>query len=325
MGLMLAQLGLGLTCFLAGMSFLRRGLIHATSRRVKRLLARFASSPFVGALTGTFVTAVIQSSSAVTVLVVGLVDAGILDLYQAFGIIIGANVGTTMTAQLIAFDIEGLGLSCIVLGAAFLLVGRVSRVLSPLPGRGHARRTVPEIIGEAMLGLGLLFGGMRIMTGAAGVIRDDPMLVGYLVAFGQSAFWGTVAGAIFTGIIQSSSATTAIVLAFARQGLLPLEGSMGLILGSNIGTCVTALLAGLGTGSTARKAALAHLLFNVFGVAIVFPFIRPFGILVSLTSDDLPRQVANAHALFNLISAALVLPWARRFVDMILFVSGGRD
>ncbi|HHV62305.1 MAG TPA: Na/Pi cotransporter family protein [Firmicutes bacterium] len=323
MGLMLARLGLGLACFLAGMSLLRHGLIHATSRRVKRLLARFASPPFAGAITGTFVTALIQSSSAVTVLVVGLVDAGILDLYQAFGIIIGANVGTTITAQLIAFDVAQLALPCVVLGATFILAACILRVL-PLPGLDRACRASPELAGEIILGLGLLFGGMNIMTEAVGVVRDDPRLTGYLVAFGQSAFWGTVAGVIFTGIIQSSSATTAIVLAFARQGLLPLEGSMGLILGSNIGTCVTALLASLGTGATARKAALAHLMFNVFGVAIIFPFISQFGILVSLTSGDLPRQVANAHALFNLISAAIVLPWARRFVDIISLISGER-
>ncbi len=287
----------GLGLFLYGMTLLGEGLRRAAGDRIKSILAVLTSTQIRGILVGAIVTAVIQSSSATSVMLVGFVNAGLMTLRQAIGVIMGANIGTTMTAQLIAFDLSQYALPAI--GAGFLLI-LVSR-----------RRTWRSA-GEVVLGFGLLFLGLSVMSEAVVPLRENPGFARAMHAFAGNPFLGVLVGLVMTVIIQSSSATVGILMAvaIASPDVITLEVAVPILFGDNIGTCITAILASIGTSRTARRTAVVHLLFNVFGTLIFTILLRPFtwGVHALSVGAGIQRQIANAHTLFNVLTTLVWLP-----------------
>ena len=315
LGVMLVNLGGGLALFLYGMHKMTEALKIVAGERVKDILARLTTNRFSAAFAGTVVTAVIQSSSITTVLVVGFITAGIMTFQQSIGVILGANVGTTITAQIIAFKITK---SALVLIAA----GFFTEILA------HSPRI--KQLGVMSMGLGLLFFGMELMSQATSPLRSyEPFM--QLMREMANPLWGVLIGAVFTALVQSSSATTGIVIVMASQGLLSLETGIALILGSNIGTCVTAIVSAIGKPREAMQAAAAHVLFNVIGVLLFVAFIPQFAELVrywspateglqglSLLAADTPRQIANAHTFFNVFNLLLFLGFTTTLASVVL-------
>ncbi len=286
----------GLGLFLGGMELMSGALRQAAGTRTRRLLAAGTKTPLRGVLTGAAAAGILQSSSAVTVMAVGLVSTELLGLSQAIALVFGANVGTTVTAQLLAFRLtDWLG--------PLLLAGFA---LSQLGGSGGARA-----LGRALFGLGMLLAGMERMGGAMAPLADSPRFLGLMDRAAASPLLGVVLGASLTAAVQSSSAAVAILQSAAGPAL-GLAGALPVLVGCNIGTTVTALLAAAGQSRDAKRAALAHTVFNLSG-AVLYLLLRPgFGKLVlALTpagAGHLARQIANAHTLFNLLCAALWLP-----------------
>jgi len=300
-GVIATQLGGGLALFLYGMRRMTESLKTVAGSGMKNLLARLTTNRFTAAFAGALITAVIQSSSVTTVLVVGFTSAGLLTLSQSIGVILGANVGTTVTAQIIAFQVYKYGLLMIAVGFFTELLGRRERVRQ---------------WGTALMGLGLIFFGMELMSIATGPVRNWPPFI-ELMQDMRNPLLSVALGAIFTAIVQSSSATTGIVIVLASQGLISLESGIGLIFGSNIGTCVTALISSVGRPREALQAAWAHIIFNVVGVLLWLAFIPQFAELVRTVSPvagtlqpaaaDVPRQIANAHTIFNIANLLLFI------------------
>lgn len=295
----------GLALFLYGMHTMSEGLKLAAGDGMRILLGKLTTNRFTAAASGALVTAVIQSSSVTTVLVVGFVSAGLMTLGQSVGVIMGANVGTTITAQIVAFKITAF--SWVLVAAGFAIWT-------------FPRRQVVKEYGAMILGLGLLFIGMDQMSVATNPLRTYPPFIELMTKMG-SPFLGILLGAIFTALVQSSSATTGIVIMLASQGFLSLEAGIALALGANIGTCVTAILSALGKPPIAMRTAIVHVLFNVIGALIWVGFIGQLADLSRLISpvrgdlegiarlaSETPRQVANANTLFN-VANTLVLIW----------------
>lgn len=292
----------GLGLFLYGMNIMGEGLEKSAGDRLKDLLELLTRNRFLGVLMGAIVTAIIQSSSATTVMVVGLVNAGIMDLSQAIGVIMGANIGTTMTAQLIAFKLTDIALPAIGLGAAIIIFGR---------------NKTQRYIGQVILGFGFLFFGMQTMEGALKPLAKMPEFVNFMASFSKTPILGVIAGFLTTGLVQSSSATIGILQALASQGIVNLSIALPILFGDNIGTCVTALLSSIGTNITARRTAVFHLTFNVIGT-IIFLIILPLvESVVALTSSDPVRQIANAHTFFNVTNTFIQLPFSFLLVKLV--------
>ncbi|NOR40330.1 MAG: Na/Pi cotransporter family protein [Gammaproteobacteria bacterium] len=308
----------GLAFFLFGMEQMSDALKSALGEQMKDLLARLTRNRFTGAITGAFVTAVVQSSSITTVLVVGFVSAGMMSMAQSIGVIMGANVGTTITAQIVAFKVEEAALWMVFFGFLMMFAGK--------------RESVKHY-GSMLMGLGLIFYGMGLMGDAMTPLRSyEPFL--QLMTRMDNPLLAIIIGALFTALVQSSSATTAIVITMAGQGLISLEAGIALAFGANIGTCITAQLAALGKPREALRAAVVHLLFNVGGVLIWLPFISVLATLVVDVSPmhpelegtarmaaEVPRQIANAHTMFNIINTLLFLGFTgymARFVERLI-------
>ncbi|MCJ7628815.1 MAG: Na/Pi cotransporter family protein, partial [Longimicrobiales bacterium] len=296
----------GLALFLYGLELLSDALKSVAGGRMKDILARLTTNRFTAVLTGAFVTAVVQSSSVTTVLVVGFVTANLMTMAQSIGIIMGANIGTTFTTQIIAFNVAKYSLLLVILGFAVFFLSRRER---------------PRKQGLAVLGLGLVFFGMGIMGDAMAPLRGLPPFV-VAMAHLESLGLGIFVGALFTALIQSSAATTGVVIVLSSQGLLSLPAGIALVLGANIGTCITALLAALGKPREAVRAATVHILFNVVGVLIWLKFIGQLADLVvwmtpeasalhglEKVAAETPRQIANAHTVFNVVNTLLFLPF----------------
>jgi phosphate:Na+ symporter len=285
----------GLGLFLYGLSTLSRGLQQVAGRRLRSILNLLTSNRFMGVAVGAFITAVIQSSSATTVMVVGFVNAGLLQLQQAIGVIIGANVGTTITGQLIAFKIDKYSLPIIAIGFAVIMLSK----------RPRTKRW-----GEAILGFGLLFLGLSIMKDTLSPLGESSMVRDFFVRFSEQPILGVLAGMLATMLIQSSSATVGLTMALAATGLIDIRGAICLVLGENIGTTVTAQIASIGTNKAARRAAWAHTMFNSAGVIamLIMMYTTDFYVnLVRSTSNDVMRQVANSHTFFNVVNAAVFI------------------
>ncbi|MDN5331531.1 MAG: phosphate:Na+ symporter [Tepidanaerobacteraceae bacterium] len=299
----------GLGLFIYGMKLMGEGLERAAGDRLRVILEYFTRNRFIGVLTGTLVTALVQSSSATTVMVVGLVNARIMDLMQASGVIMGANIGTTITAQLIAFKLTKLALPAIGLGTAIHLFSRNKR---------------QKFLGQVILGFGLLFYGMQTMEIALKPLSKMPEFVKFMTNFSKTPILGVLAGFITTGIIQSSSATIGILQALAAQGIVDISIALPILFGDNIGTCVTALLSSIGTNVTAKRAALIHLLFNIIGTIIFLLILPIFKIFIVHTSLDPVRQIANAHTFFNVANTAIQLPFAALLVKIATYLIPGK-
>jgi phosphate:Na+ symporter len=292
----------GLALFLFGLDQMSYALKSVAGERMKQILGRFTSNRVVGAVTGAFVTAVIQSSSVTTVLVVGFISAGLMTLTQSVGVIMGANIGASFTAQVIAFEVTRYALPMIAVGFAMQFLGQHERVRQ---------------YGKMLMGLGLLFFGMAVMGDAMRPLRASPLFLDWMARL-ETPLLGIFVGAVFTALIQASGATAGIVIVFAAEGLIGLPAGIAVIFGANIGTCVTALFASIGRPREARRAAWIHVLFNVLGVLIWLPWIDHLaGFVESMSPRNAPRQVANAHTLFNVANTLVFLPFAGLLIKIV--------
>ncbi len=287
----------GLGLFLYGMTLTSDGLRRAAGEKMKQVLEALTSTPLKGVIVGAIVTGIIQSSSATTVMLVSFVNAGLMTLRQTIGVIMGANIGTTVTAQLIAFNLADYAYPAIGVGFAIYLL---------------ARRKVWRSVGQAILGFGMLFLGLTTMSVAVAPLRESQAFASAMRTLGANPLLGLLTGVAMTLIIQSSSATIGMLLAvaIASPDLMTLSVAIPILFGDNIGTCVTALLSSIGTSHTARRTAMVHLLFNVFG-AVIFMILRiPFAWLVTAISPSggIARQIANAHTMFNVLNTLVWLP-----------------
>lgn len=291
----------GLALFLFGMEFMGDGLENAAGSRLKSFFDKAITNPLKGALVGTIVTAIIQSSSATTVMVVGFVNAGLMSLYQAVGVIMGANIGTTITGQLITFKIDDYIPLFIIIGAALIL---------------FMKQEKRKEIGKIIFGFGLLFMGLSQMKDAMSPIAQTTFFQDLILALEGNMFLGILVGAIMTAVVQSSSASTAILLSLAATGAISLQVAIPILFGNNIGTCVTALLSSLNANKVAKKAAFIHLSFNLIGTLIFLPLINILSQVVMYMGGDIDKQIANAHTIFNIVNAIILLPFAGVFVKL---------
>lgn len=291
----LALLG-GLALFLYGMQMMSNGLETAAGNRMKQILEKLTSNRFKGVLVGAAITAVIQSSSATTVMVVGFVNSGLMTLNQAVWVIMGANIGTTITGQLIALDIGVIAPLIAFIGVAAIVFVKSEKV---------------KHISEIFAGLGVLFIGMDMMGNAMVPLQSSESFIHFMTTF-KNPLVGILIGAVFTAIIQSSSASVGILQALAGTGMIPLSSAVYILFGQNIGTCITAVLASIGTKVNAKRTTVIHLLFNVIGTAIftliciIFPFAD---FMARLTPDNPVAQIANMHTVFNITTALLLIPF----------------
>lgn len=324
----------GLGLFLFGMKIMSEGLQKCAGDRMRKILAALTTNRLVGTLVGLAVTAIIQSSSATTVMVVGFVNAGLMSLVQAIGVVLGANIGTTITGQLIAFKITKYALPAIGIGAGLKL---------------FSRKKGNMYFGEVLLGFGMLFFGLTIMKDAFDPIKGSEEFRNFFLMIGDRHLLGVLIGAIITMVVQSSSATMGITMALASSGLLTYEASVALILGENIGTTITANLAAIGTNVAAKRTALAHFLFNFIGVGymlVFFPFFLKF--ISSITPGDadfviqtqqqaaslggsigdkpfIARHIANTHTMFNIINTIIFLPMIGLLAKLTTLLIRGKD
>ena len=305
----------GLALFLYGMELMSDGLKKAAGEKMKLILAALSKNRFLGVLTGTVTTAIIQSSSVTTVLLVGFVSAGLMSLSQSVSIIFGANIGTTITAQIIAFKVTKYALLMIAVGFGMLFFSKKEAIRQ---------------YGGILLGLGLVFYGMSVMSGTMKPLRTNEDFIN-LMANMSNPLLGILTAALFTALVQSSSATTGVVIVLAMQGIITLEAGIALSLGANIGTCITAGVASIGKSREAVRVAMVHVFFNTAGVILILPFISPFADLArsfspvadpSMPVQDalaavVPRQIANAHTFFNVTMAIIFLPFTSQLAHFL--------
>ena len=298
----------GLGLFLFGMKQMSDGLEKAAGAKMRSVLEFFTKTPLRGILVGTFFTAIIQSSSASTVMVVSFVNSGLMNLYQAAGVIMGANIGTTVTSQLISFNLSELAPAIIMVGVIMIMFCKNVKI---------------QRAGEVLLGFGILFMGLTTMSSSMSVLKESPQVVEIMGSL-TSHILAVFVGLIVTTVLQSSSATVGIVLLLANQGLLDIRICFFIIMGCNIGSCVSALLAGLGGKANAKRAALIHLFFNIIGTIIVYIIIsvalEPVTAMLTFISGGNPgREVANAHTLIKLTEVVLLAPFTKQIVKLTGF------
>ena len=285
----------GLALFLYGMQMMSTGLEAAAGNRMKQILEKLTANRFLGVAVGAGITAVIQSSSATTVMVVGFVNSGMMTLRQAVWIIMGANIGTTITGQLIALDVGAMAPLFAFVGVAMVV---------------FLKKAVFHHYGQIIAGLGILFLGMEMMSSSMLPLRESEAFIGLMTRF-SNPLLGILAGALFTAIIQSSSASVGILQALAGSGLIGLSSAVYVLFGQNIGTCITAVLASIGSSRNAKRTTIIHLLFNIIGtilfttICMLFPLTD---LVESITPSNPAAQIANMHTLFNITTTVLLLP-----------------
>ena len=293
----------GLALFLYGMNMMSNGLELAAGNKMKSILEKLTSNRILGVLVGALVTAVIQSSSATTVMVVGFVNSGLMSLTSAVWVIMGANIGTTITGQLIAINITALAPLFAFIGVAMIVFFKSKKL---------------DAIGTVIGGLGILFIGMETMSKAMVPLRTMPEFVGLISKF-QNPLIGIIVGALFTALIQSSSASVGILQALAKSGVMTLSSSIYVLFGQNIGTCITSVLASIGTSKNAKRTTIIHLSFNIIGtvifvtISLLFPFAH---LIESITPNNVAAQIANVHTIFNITTTLLLLPIGTKLVDL---------
>lgn len=303
----------GLVFFLYGMEKMSTGMKVAAGNKMRTTIATLTNNRVIALLVGAFVTMVIQSSSATTVMLVSFVQAGLMTFVQSIGVILGAGIGTTITAQLIAFKLTDYALVMLVFGFALKVFGKNEKTIS---------------IGEIILGFGILFFGMKLMSDAMKPLRTYPEFIDLLKNL-ENPLTGVLVGTLFTAIIQSSSAFIGIVLVLAQQGFIGLTAGIPLIFGANIGTCGTAVLASIGASRAAKRVALAHVIFRVVGVLLFILWIPEFaGLIKSIAAkfgSGTARQIANAHTMFNVGLGLLFLPFTGIFAKIVAFILPERE
>jgi len=297
----------GLALFLYSMNMMSAGLEAAAGNKMKSILEKLTSSTFMGVIVGTVITAIIQSSSATTVMLVGFVNSGLMQLGQAVGVIMGANIGTTVTGLLITLDIKEIA-------PAFAFIGVCMIVFSKKENINHW--------GKIIAGFGILFIGMDMMSGSMSGLRDSELFVKIITEFSNPII-GILAGTIFTAIIQSSSASVGILQALAMSGGVTLDNGIYVLFGFTIGTCVTAVLASLGTSVNAKRTTLIHLMFNIFGtlfflvVCELVPFTTWF---MNLFPNNPSAQIANAHLVYKVVTTIVLFPFAKQMVKLACII-----
>jgi phosphate:Na+ symporter len=308
----------GLSLFLYGMERMSDAIKNVAGEKMKDILGILSNNRIMGLITGAIVTAVIQSSSVTTVMLVGFVSAGLMSLSQTVGVILGADIGTTITAQIVAFKVTKYALLLLAIGFGMLFISKREKI---------------QQYGYMVMGLGMIFFGMGVMKDAMEPLRTYQPFID-LMANMSNPILGILVAAIFTALVQSSSASMGVVIVLAMQGLITLEAGISLALGANIGTCVTAGLASLGKPREAVRVAVCHVLFKIIGVLIMLPLIGPFAKFVIFISPSpaegltglqaaaavLPRQVANAHTLFNIGIGVLFLPFVAQFARLVFWL-----
>ena len=291
----------GLALFLYGMQMMSNGLEAAAGNKMKQILEKLTSNRFKAVLVGAAITAVIQSSSATTVMVVGFVNSGLMTLNQAVWIIMGANIGTTITGQLIALDMGAIAPLIAFLGVACIMFMKSER----------ARH-----IAGIFAGLGVLFIGMDMMSASMAPLRDSEMFMNFMTNF-SNPLVGILVGAVFTAVIQSSSASVGILQALAATGMIPLSSAVYVLFGQNIGTCITAVLASIGTKTNAKRTTVIHLSFNIIGTTIftILCMVTPFVSWMEAFNTDPVAQIANTHTVFNIVTTLLLLPFGNLLAE----------
>lgn len=302
----------GLALFLYGMEMMSSGLELVAGDRLRVVIEKMTSNFFKSIFVGALVTAIIQSSSATTVMVVGFVNAGLMTIYQSVGIIMGANIGTTITGQLVALNISTI--APIIAFVGFLL-------------NTFSKSKKKKYVGQAVIGLGFLFMGMQFMSDSMEPLRDYPGFATLMTKF-DNPILGVLAGTGVTALLQSSSASLGILQAVANQGVISLHSAMYIILGFNIGTCVTSVLSSVGSSKNARRTALVHVLFNIIGTIIFVcaSFVIPIDKIVISFSRNLPAaEIANLHTLFNVVTTILLIPFSKKLADLAFKIIPGID
>ncbi|MBP3468736.1 MAG: Na/Pi cotransporter family protein, partial [Lachnospiraceae bacterium] len=304
---MMGLLG-GLALFLYGMQMMSSGLEAAAGNKIKLILEKLTANRLIGVLAGAVITSIIQSSSATTVMVVGFVNSGMMTLNQAIWIIMGANIGTTITGQLIALNIGGIAPLAAFIGVAAMIFQKNEKI---------------RHIGEILAGLGVLFIGMNMMGSAMKPLAEDESFINILTKF-EHPILGILTGTVFTALIQSSSASVGILQALAGSGAIGLESAAFVLFGQNIGTCITAFLAAIGANINAKRTTLIHVMFNVFGTVVftILCLVTPvISMVKSWTPLNAPAQIANLHTMFNVVTTLLLLPvgiWLGKIATIIL-------
>jgi len=292
----------GTALLMFGLSMMGDGLKRYAGNAVKRILGALTGNTYIAVVVSALLTALMQSSTAITVLAVGFVNAGLMTLTQAVGVIYGANIGTTITAQLMAFRLTDYALLFVAVGVAARLGG----------GSDRARN-----LGSAILGFGLMFVGLNSLSAGVTFLQNNPSFSRVVIELGQMPLTALLTGALAAMLVHSSSAIIAIAMVLASVGLLSLPGAICIVLGTNIGTSVTAQLASIGTNINARRTAWAHTMFNVTGAVVAFFLLPQFASVVRLTSSSVQRQIANSHTLFNVINTCIFLPLTGKYVLML--------
>lgn len=295
-----------LAVFIGGMTLLRKGLFELSASRMKNWLTLMTDTPLKGLVAGMVVTALLHSSSAVMVITIGLISAGILRFSQSIGIILGSNIGTTFTLEIITFNIDTFIVPFAVIGAVLMLF----------------RNRTWNNIGAISFGMAAVFAAMRGFTFLADPVTSLPIVELALGNLNNSHLVSMFTGTIVTAMIQSSTAMTGIIMGFLSEGTLSMDSAIAAMLGANIGTCITAMLASIGAGKEARLTAFAHVWLNIAGAAVFYPFIGEIATLAPLTASRPEVQLAHVSVVYNIIASLLVLPVAEKFGRMIEVLHG---
>ena len=292
----------GVGIFLYGIKIMGQGLESSAGDKLKNILNKVTSKKITGVLIGLFVTAIIQSSSATTVMVVSLVNAGFLNLTQATGVIMGANIGTTVTSLLLTLNLSDIAPVFVFIGIIMIM---------------FFKKELINNIGEITSGFGLLFVGMNMMSNSMTPLQNSPYFTNLILSV-NNPFFGIIIGLVFTAIIQSSSASIGILQALGGKGLLPIDFAVYILYGQNIGTVVTALLSTIGSKANSKRAAIIHLLFNVIGtfIFVTLTLLTPFTEILELISDKTEIQISAAHIIFNIVNTILLFPFSDKLVTI---------
>lgn len=305
----------GLGLFLFGIRTMGDGLENAAGAKLKRMLEVLTGNRFLAVLVGFVVTAIIQSSTATTVMVVGFVNAGMMSLAQAVGVIMGANIGTTVTSLLIALNFSSVAAAAVLVGIILMLA---------------SKKTVVKNLGAIFTGFGLLFLGIDMMSDSMAPLRDSAGFMNFIVTVSESPLrplFGIILGIVMTAVLQSSSASVGVLQTLAMQGLVPLKFSVFVLFGQNIGTCLTALFSTVGAKKNSKRAAVIHLLFNLIGtgIFILIALLTPYVEWIEKLSPDPMAQIAISHIVFNIVSTVVMFPFAKVLVKLSCLLVPGKD
>ena len=305
----------GLGLFLFGIRTMGDGLENAAGAKLKRMLEVLTGNRFLAVLVGFVVTAIIQSSTATTVMVVGFVNAGMMSLAQAVGVIMGANIGTTVTSLLIALNFSSVAAASVLVGVILMLA---------------SKKTVVKNLGAIFTGFGLLFLGIDMMSDSMAPLRDSAGFMNFIVTVSESPLrplFGIILGIVMTAVLQSSSASVGVLQTLAMQGLVPLKFSVFVLFGQNIGTCLTALFSTVGAKKNSKRAAVIHLLFNLIGtgIFILIALLTPYVEWIEKLSPDPMAQIAISHIVFNIVSTVVMFPFAKVLVKLSSLLVPGKD